>query len=158
MIISFDQLKRVREDHKDERIVLAGGVFDLIHPGHIDLFNRMRAAGDITVVAPSTDRRVRERKGPLRPIHDELTRLTMVDSVRFVDYSLLAPQPIPGLEVPTMQIVEQLRPDIFMTSEASWLNFTGKLAVHGTQIALVPRLNEQVSTTATIEKILTLHS
>lgn len=154
MIVNIEDLPEVRLKHYNEKIVLAGGVFDLLHPGHIDLFKRVRQMGDVAVIALSTDKRVKERKGPSRPILDELTRLTLVDSVKYVDYALLAPEPDPAKEVPTLQVIESLRPDAFMTSESSWLRFEEKVADYGTKLILIPRLNETISTTHTINKIL----
>ena len=42
--------------NKEKKIVLAGGVFDIIHPGHIHTLNAAKALGDILVVAIATDK------------------------------------------------------------------------------------------------------
>lgn len=158
MIIGFENLQEVREKHHEDTIVFAGGVFDLMHPGHLDLFRHMRSVGHVAVVAVSTDERVRERKGDLRPIQDEATRLTMVGAVRDVDYALLAPGPSPDREVPTLQVIRALRPDIFMTCEVSWLQYENKVAQHGTETVIIPRFSEDISTTETINKIVRSHA
>ncbi len=49
-------------------VVFTNGVFDLMHPGHIDSIRRARAEGDSLVVALNTDGSVRRLKGPGRPI------------------------------------------------------------------------------------------
>ena len=37
MIISYDELKKIRAEHKDEKIVLAKSSFDLFNIGHLNL-------------------------------------------------------------------------------------------------------------------------
>ena len=41
-------------ENKGKKIILAGGVFDIIHPGHIHTLNAAKALGDILVVAIAT--------------------------------------------------------------------------------------------------------
>lgn len=156
MITSLSELPQVREEHPDETIALAGGVFDLLHPGHIDLFKRMKAVADIGVIALSSDARVRQRKGPLRPIQDEDTRLIVVDAIRYVDYALVAPEPTEE-EVPTVQVMRALRPDYFFSSEDSWLDYPNIFAELAVDLRLVPRFSEEISTTETIKAILSTH-
>ena len=152
MFTSLENLPEIRKKHSEDTIVLAGGVFDLVHPGHLDLFKRMKTVASIGVVAVSTDTRVRQRKGSDRPIQDENTRLQVVEAMRSVDYAMIAPEPN-GLEVPTVRIMRALRPDFFMSSEDSWLNFPHIFEELGVEFSLVPRLSEDVSTTQTIHKI-----
>jgi rfaE bifunctional protein nucleotidyltransferase chain/domain len=75
-----DQLARRR------RVVMTKGVYDLLHAGHVRSFAHARDLGDSLVVAVSTDRAVRERKGPSRPIIAEADRLLMVAAVQCVDW------------------------------------------------------------------------
>ena len=42
-------------ENKGKKIILAGGVFDIIHPGHIHTLNAAKALGGILVVAIATD-------------------------------------------------------------------------------------------------------
>ena len=44
------------------RVVLAGGVFDIIHPGHIHTLKAAKALGDILVVAIATDKTAQKMK------------------------------------------------------------------------------------------------
>ena len=84
MFVTFDELAEIRKKHAAQSIIFAGGVFDLLHPGHLDLFKRMKREADIVVVAVSSDKRVKQRKGPTRPIHDEQTRAEIVCSLKNV--------------------------------------------------------------------------
>ena len=69
--------------------VFVNGTFDLLHRGHIELLNYARTQGGHVCVGIDTDDRVREKKGPTRPIFDQeerkyfLENLKAVDEVRF---------------------------------------------------------------------------
>ncbi len=69
-----------------ERWVLATGCFDLIHPGHCHLLREAALHGDRLIVALNSDNRIRELKGPSRPINSLADRLAVVASLRAVDF------------------------------------------------------------------------
>lgn len=158
MIVKFTDLPSIRQKHSHQSIVLAGGVFDLLHPGHLDLLKKMRKEGEITVVAITSDKRVRERKGPHRPIHDQTTRLAILDSIKYVDYVLIAPAPNKAAQyVPTVRIIRKLRPDTFLSSEESWYKYKSQLSEVGTRLKVIKRFSSRVSTSKTINKVLANH-
>jgi len=37
--------------HPCQKIVLTTGVFDLVHPGHLDYFDKARSFGDVLIVS-----------------------------------------------------------------------------------------------------------
>ena len=49
---------KLRNDWEERglKVVLAGGVFDIIHPGHIHTLNAAKALGDVLVVVIATDK------------------------------------------------------------------------------------------------------
>ena len=49
-------------------VVFTNGCFDLLHPGHVRLFETAREHGDVLVVAINGDESVRRLKGDARPI------------------------------------------------------------------------------------------
>jgi len=51
------------------RVVLAGGVFDIIHPGHIHTLKAAKALGDVLVVAIATDKTAQKMKKRI-PLHN----------------------------------------------------------------------------------------
>ena len=66
-------------------VVLANGLFDLLHVGHLRYLTAARAAGDLLVVAVNSDRSARLLKGPSRPILPESERAELVAGLRAVD-------------------------------------------------------------------------
>lgn len=66
------------------RVVLAGGVFDIIHPGHIHTLESAKKLGDVLVVVVATDDTVLRMKGRL-PLHTQDQRRRLVESLRVVD-------------------------------------------------------------------------
>ena len=69
--------------------VFVNGAIDIHHRGHIELLNYARKQGGHVCVGIDTDDRVREKKGPTRPIFNQeerkyfLENLKAVDEVRF---------------------------------------------------------------------------
>jgi D-beta-D-heptose 7-phosphate kinase/D-beta-D-heptose 1-phosphate adenosyltransferase len=65
--------------------VFVNGTFDILHMGHLELLEFAKSLGDFLVVAIDSDRRVRELKGPTRPINTEYERQQMLLAIRWVD-------------------------------------------------------------------------
>jgi len=86
-------------------IVLAGGVFDIIHPGHIHTLNAAKALGDVLVVVVATDNTAVKMK-KRSPIHDQEQRQELVNSLSMVDICLI------GQEDDIFKTVNLVRPQI----------------------------------------------
>lgn len=85
--------------------VMASGVFDIIHLGHLHYLEESKRLGDELVVVVATDTTVRRRKH--EPITPESMRLELVAALKPVDRAIL------GKESGDMfKIVEELKPDI----------------------------------------------
>lgn len=65
--------------------VLVGGVFDILHYGHLQFLKKAKALGNYLIVALESDKNVKRLKGEKRPIHDQGKRQEMLESLRFVD-------------------------------------------------------------------------
>ena len=87
-ILSRDGLREVLEKHRraGRKIVLANGVFDLLHVGHVRYLQAARAEGDVLVVAINSDASTRKLKGKGRPILTERARATLVAALEAVHY------------------------------------------------------------------------
>ena len=69
--------------------VIVNGTFDILHPGHIELLNYAKSRGDFLLVAIDTDERVRQLKGPTRPINSQDDRKFMLENLKAVDQVVL---------------------------------------------------------------------
>jgi rfaE bifunctional protein nucleotidyltransferase chain/domain len=87
-------------------VVLARGVFDLMHPGHIRFLEAARAEGDLLIVAVSSDRTVREAKGPARPILPEAERAELLAALASVDAVFILDDLTPDA------IIERIQPHV----------------------------------------------
>ena len=67
------------------KTVFVNGTFDVIHPGHLALLNFARLQGDRLLVGIDSDRRVKELKGPARPINNQNERKLLLECLRCVD-------------------------------------------------------------------------
>ena len=72
-------------DFPKEGLVLANGVFDVVHRGHLELLRFARAQGSRLIVAIDSDRRVRDLKGESRPVNSKTDRRYLLENLTFVD-------------------------------------------------------------------------
>ena len=90
-----------------KKIVLAGGVFDIIHPGHIHTLNAAKALGDILVVVIATDKTARKmKKRP--PLHSQESRRELVSCLTMVDMAIV------GHEEDIFETVKEVKPNIIV--------------------------------------------
>ena len=87
------------------RVVLAGGVFDIIHPGHISTLNAAKILGDVLVVVVATDNTAVKMK-KRKPIHNQEQRQELVNSLGVVDLCLI------GQENDIFKTVNLVKPQI----------------------------------------------
>jgi len=87
------------------KVIFAGGVFDIIHPGHIHTLTAAKALGDVLVVVIARNVTAEKSKGRA-PIHDEKLRQELVSSLKFVDIAIL------GHEGDIFKTVELVKPDV----------------------------------------------
>jgi D-beta-D-heptose 7-phosphate kinase/D-beta-D-heptose 1-phosphate adenosyltransferase len=66
-------------------LIFVNGTFDILHPGHIELLNYAKSLGSHLMIGIDSDRRVRELKGPARPIHSQQHRAFMLKNLKAVD-------------------------------------------------------------------------
>ena len=87
------------------KVVLTGGVYDIIHPGHIHTLKNSKQEGDLLIVSIARDNRVIKIKGR-KPINNEKRRTILVSSIRYVDFTLL------GSKGDIFGIVKKIKPNI----------------------------------------------
>jgi len=110
MIISLDELKKIRETYKkkSQKVVFTNGCFDLLHSGHVDYLTKAKNLGDVLVVGLNTDASIKRIKGDKRPILNENERALILSSLKPVDYVCLFDEDTPA------KIISELIPDILI--------------------------------------------
>ena len=93
------------EERKKLKVVLTGGVFDVLHIGHILTLNEAKKHGDVLVVAIAKDEHIRKKKR--EPLHSQEYRRIMVESLKPVDVS------VSGFENPK-RMLEYVKPDVIV--------------------------------------------
>lgn len=88
VVKSRDLLELAEEGRRSLAIVMCGGTFDIIHPGHISTLKSAKSLGDVLIVVVATDETVERTKGR-KPHNNEDKRLELVNSLRFVDLALI---------------------------------------------------------------------
>jgi len=88
------------------KVILVGGVFDLIHPGHIHTLKAAKAEGDVLVVIVARQSTAQKIKKYRKIYHDEMLRKDLVTSLNFVDLVLI------GKEGTLYETVEFVKPNV----------------------------------------------
>ncbi len=88
------------------KVVLVGGVFDVIHPGHIHTLKAAKQHGDVLVVVIARTSTAAKIKKGRRIYHGENLRKELVSSLSFVDLAII------GSKVSLYDTVERVSPDI----------------------------------------------
>jgi D-beta-D-heptose 7-phosphate kinase/D-beta-D-heptose 1-phosphate adenosyltransferase len=106
-VCGWDAALRYRE-RQTGRVVFTNGVFDLLHPGHVDVLLGARRAGDQLVVGINSDASVRRLKGPSRPVRSEAERAYVLAAFEMVDCVVVFEQDTP------LELIRLLRPDVLV--------------------------------------------
>ena len=126
------------------KIIFVNGCFDVLHPGHIQLFKYAKSLGDYLIVAIDSDKRVSEIKGPERPIFSQSDRSQTLEAIRYIDvvYIFDSKEDLENL-------LKSIAPDIMIVGS----DWKGKEVV-GEQYAKTVRFFDRVgeySTTKTLQ-------
>ena len=91
--------------NSSSKIVIAGGVFDIIHPGHINTLNAAKKLGNVLVVVVATDKTALKMK-KRKPLHSAQLRQELVSSLSMVDLCII------GDEEDIFKTVDLVKPQI----------------------------------------------
>lgn len=138
-----------RATHQGQ-VVFTNGVFDLLHPGHIDVLTGARATGDVLIVGVNSDASVRRLgKGPDRPVRSEAERAYVLAGLAAVDVVVVFDQDTP------LEVVQELQPDVIVKGgDYSPETVVGADVVRarGGRVVIIP-LTPGQSTTGIIAKL-----
>lgn len=131
------------------KVGFTNGCFDLLHPGHISLLRQARAACDKLIVGLNSDSSVKRLKGDSRPIQNEISRATVLSSLRDIDQLVLFSEETP------INLIKTIRPSVLVKgADYTVATVVGADLVQGWGGEVVlAQLIEGQSTTATIAKL-----
>ena len=132
-----------------QTLVFTNGVFDLLHPGHVDILLAARREGDALAVGLNSDASVRRLKGPGRPVRSEQDRAYVLAALAMVDAVVVFEQDTP------LELIDLLRPDVLVKggdyTEATIVGAT-EVRARGGRVVVVP-LTPGQSTTSIVERV-----
>ena len=105
-IITLEEYIEKNINKKFNNIVLAHGVFDLLHIGHLRYLRRAKALGDCLIVSITND--VNVNKGINRPFFNENLRLEAIAQLECVDFVILSN------EKTSEKIIKKVKPKIYV--------------------------------------------
>jgi len=107
-ILRREELREVAARWRAEgyRIVLANGVFDLLHVGHIRYLHGAKELGDRLLVALNSDESVRRLKGENRPVTPASERAEILAALADVDAVVIFAEP------DVRAVIREIQPDV----------------------------------------------
>ena len=130
----------------ENNIVWCNGTFDILHPGHIQLFKVARSLGRKVIVATDTDEKIKADKGDHRPINDLCYRVSMLEAIRYIDvvHTFGSREELEGL-------IEMYQPDILLLGD-DWRYGDVVGREYGKEVRFLPRVGGYASSN-TIKRI-----
>lgn len=90
-------------------VVFTNGVFDIVHPGHVELLEGARREGAVLMVGLNSDASVRLLgKGPDRPLVSEAARARVIAGLAAVDCVTLFDEETP------LELIKAIAPDVLV--------------------------------------------
>lgn len=100
---------------KNKSIVLVGGVFDILHIGHIRLLEKSKRWADFLFLLLESDQMVKKFKGKNRPINPQSERAEILAALNAVDYIVKLPKIMKSKDYD--DIIVKLKPNVLATTK-----------------------------------------
>ena len=126
--------------------VWTNGTFDILHPGHIELFKVARSLGDKVIVATDTDEKIKKDKGFDRPVNDLCYRVAMLEAIKYIDVVLTF-----NTRQELEDLIQLYQPDILLLGD-DWRDGEVVGWEHAVETRFFPRVGDYASS-STIRKI-----
>lgn len=93
---------------KGKKIAVVNGCFDILHKGHIHLFEKAKSLADVLIVFVNGDDSIRKLKGEKRPLIPEKDRILILSSISYIDYICVFNEDKP------LHYLEKIKPDFYV--------------------------------------------
>lgn len=100
---------------QNKTIVVVGGVFDILHLGHIKFLENAKKQGDYLFVLLEDDKKAKTTKGPKRPINSQKDRAKILSALESVDYIILLKNMTNNDQYD--KLISQMSPSVFAVTE-----------------------------------------
>ena len=127
-------------------IVWTNGTFDILHPGHIQLFKVARSLGDKVIVATDTDEKIKADKGEHKPVNDLCYRVAMLEAIKYIDVVHTF-----GDRAELEGLIQMYNPDILLLGD-DWRYGDVVGREHAKEVRFLPRVGGYASSN-TIKRI-----
>lgn len=146
-----EEIAKIAEQLKKEgkKIVTTNGTFDLLHYGHVKLFEYAKKQGDVLIVGLNSDESVKKYKSKNRPIVSQEHRAEILAALECVDYVTIFDEP------DCIEFVKLTKPNVHVNAATYGYNCIEKETVekYGGEIHLFAIIKGH-STTELIKKII----
>lgn len=100
---------------RKQKIVLVGGCFDILHPGHIIFLQKAKLEGDVLIILLESDEKIQQLKGEKRPIHNQNQRAKVLSALSSVDVVILLP--FINKDTEYEELIARIRPDVIAVTK-----------------------------------------
>lgn len=121
------------------KTIWCNGTFDILHPGHIELFKIGKSLGDRLIVATDSDEKIKKAKGDGRPVNNLSARKILLESIKYIDVVLVF-----GSNEELSSLIKIYSPDIMLLGS----DWEGKSVIgqeYAKEVKFLPRLTEYAS-------------
>ncbi len=138
-------IKKLKAENKT--LVLVGGCFDVLHPGHVIFLQKAKQQGDYLIVLLESDEKIKLLKGSDRPVHSQEERGLILSALEVVDFIVLLPNVNSDQEY--NQIIGRIQPNIIAaTLGDSGIDHKKRVAkITGAKVKYVTKIIGKYSTT-----------
>lgn len=153
-ILSPDKPESLLNKERNQKIVLVGGCFDIVHLGHLTFLEKAKAEGEVLIVLLESDENIKKNKGEKRPINNQENRAEFLTKLKMVDYVIKLPEMKNDEEY--FKIINKIKPNIIAVSEKD-INLVKKKEQArkiGAKLVEVTKIIPQQSTSKIIEDII----
>ncbi len=134
-------------------VILATGVFDILHSEHRNFLKKAKRQGDILVVGVESDERVKKNKGKGRPVHDQKTRANHLSSLETVDFVVILPSTLATKQGREL-FIKTLQPNVYaVSSNTPFIEEKQRIMTKfGGKLKIVHAHNPKISTSLLLKK------
>jgi rfaE bifunctional protein nucleotidyltransferase chain/domain len=133
---------------RNKIVGFTNGCFDILHVGHIRLFEFIKKDCDRLIVAIDSDERIKNLKGPTRPFNSQVDRGYMLQNISSIDEIFIF-----SSEQELRDLIKKINPDLMVVG-ADYRDREVVGSEHAKELRFFERI-DGYSTTKIIESFIT---